>query len=62
MGKIIMGIIVLTGFVLPSYLTMKELGEYAEEINPYNADKDCNGCFGASFGDCEDCDELRRYV
>lgn len=46
-----------------------ELGRFCEEINPYpgmtadeyrefedgKTERDCNGCMGAAFGDCEEC-------
>lgn len=62
MGKIIIGIITLTGFIIPSYLIIKEVGEYTEEINPHNSTKNCDGCLGTSIKDCENCDEVRRHV
>lgn len=46
-----------------------ELGRFCEEINPYpgmtadeyhefedrKMERNCNGCMGAAFGDCEQC-------
>lgn len=43
-----------------------ELGRFCEEINPYqrfpadelekeSVERDCYGCMGAAFGDCEEC-------
>lgn len=46
-----------------------ELGRFCEEINPYpgmiadeyrefedrKLERECNGCMGAAFGDCEQC-------
>lgn len=51
-----------------------ELGRFSEEINPYpgmtadeyrefedgKIERDCNGCMGASFGDCNRCKEQKK--
>lgn len=45
-----------------------ELGRYCEDINPYNsilegdkpAAKDCSGCMGAAWGDCDRCREHKE--
>lgn len=54
MFKIILAAATLLGLTAAF---VKEVGEYADEVNPYNKDK-CYKCFGASFNDCEEC--MRR--
>ena len=60
------GILIVCGVLLIGYEFIREVGEYAEEINPCNKDcgtdfdetiqsKGCGRCMGASFGDCERC-------
>ena len=46
---------------LPAY-AFKILDEKLQKIKPQAVIRDCKGSFGASFGDCEDCKELRRYI
>ena len=59
-GAIVIGTAIIGGIFI------HELGQYAEEINPYNNNAedeegdisdthDCGECMGASFGDCADC-------
>ena len=43
---------------LPGY-AFKILDEKLQAL-PVTVIRDCNGCFGASFGDCENCKEIRR--
>lgn len=48
-----------------------ELGRFSEEINPYqgfpadeleeeSVERDCYGCMGAAFGDCEQCENKQK--
>ena len=45
---------------LKGYVYVRTLEEI-EEIPVHRIEKDCRGCFGASFGDCERC-ERYKYV
>lgn len=56
--------IIITGIAILGAIgiLVHEVGTYCEEVNPYNklnrdmgADFDCDGCMGASFGDCDGC-------
>jgi len=35
-----------------------QLERALKEIPAVAVERDCNGCFGASFGDCPDCEEV----
>lgn len=46
-----------------------EVGRFCEETNPYqgipaaeeeSVKKDCYGCMGAAFGDCEQCENRQK--
>lgn len=43
-----------------------EVGRFCEETNPYQGipadeiEKDCSGCMGAAFGDCEQCENRQK--
>lgn len=43
-----------------------EVGRFCEETNPYQGipaderEKDCNGCMGAAFGDCDRCENKQE--
>ena len=68
--EIMIKAIIITGIAIMGAIGIlaHEVGNYCEEINPYNndlskdigADFDCSGCMGASFNDCDDCREKRR--
>lgn len=43
-----------------------EIGRFCEDTNPYQAiptesvPRDCNGCMGAAWGDCDRCREHKE--
>lgn len=43
---------------LPGYV-FKILDEKIQAL-PITVIRDCTGCFGASFGDCGNCEKIRR--
>lgn len=64
------GAAAITGLIVLA----NELGRFCEEINPYpgmtadeyrefkdgKIERDCNGCMGAAFGDCDRCKEEEK--